>query len=154
VSKYAVIGMMESLRAELGETNIGTSVFCPGLVDSHVLETSLRTHPADSGLTVDPKLVEEDRKARANRDLSMDPLEAGQIVLRGMRNNDLYIFSHPEIEQIMRERNEALIASIPRNLHPTKGRLEEMRGFQSIYAVERDRRLCALVESAKVKQRG
>jgi hypothetical protein len=43
----------------------------------------------------------------------MSALEAGQRVLQGIRNNDLYIFSHPEYEQAIRDRNDALLASIP-----------------------------------------
>jgi NAD(P)-dependent dehydrogenase (short-subunit alcohol dehydrogenase family) len=154
VSKYAVIGMMEALRAELADTNIGTSVFCPGLVDSHILETSLRARSADSPPLADQKMIEEDRQMRANRELAMDPLEAGEIVLRGMRNNDLYILSNPEFEQILRDRSEALIASIPRDLHPTEARLEGAReGFRtSIYTVERDRRLCAATGRANAKR--
>lgn len=149
VSKYAVIGMMEALRAELACTNIGTSVFCPGLVDSHIAETSLRTHPPDSGFTMASSAIEEDRKIRANRDLAMDPLEAGEIVLRGIRNNDLYIFSHPEYEQIIRDRNDALIASFPQDLHPTAARLAMARSEfdTSIYTIERDRKLCAVAGS-------
>jgi len=42
----------------------------------------------------------------------MDPLEAGHQVLNGIRNNDLYIFSNPEYEQVVRDRNDALLASI------------------------------------------
>lgn len=36
VSKFAVVGMMEALRAELAESNIGVSVVCPGMVGSSI----------------------------------------------------------------------------------------------------------------------
>jgi hypothetical protein len=76
----------------------------------------------------------------------MDPLEAGQLVLRGMRNNDLYILTHPEFESIMRDRGDALIASIPKDLRPTEARLEATRSAfrSSIYVTE-----CARKRSAQ-----
>lgn len=36
-SKFAVVGMAESLRAELKEYNIGVSTLCPGLVKTNIL---------------------------------------------------------------------------------------------------------------------
>ncbi|MGH7634774.1 MAG: hypothetical protein ACRENC_13650, partial [Gemmatimonadaceae bacterium] len=41
----------------------------------------------------------------------MDPLEAGERVLNGIRNNDLYILSHAEFKDGVKERNDALLAS-------------------------------------------
>jgi NADP-dependent 3-hydroxy acid dehydrogenase YdfG len=35
-TKFAVVGMMEALRAELAAHRIGVSVFCPGLVSSKI----------------------------------------------------------------------------------------------------------------------
>jgi len=77
--------------------------------------------------------------------LALTPLEAGRLVLRGMRNNDLYILSHPEFAPIMRARSEALMASIPTDLRPTDERLAHGRAIaqSSIYGAERDRQLCA-----------
>jgi hypothetical protein len=69
--------------------------------------------------------------------LGMDQFEAGRIVLRGMRNNDLYILSHPEFEQGIRDRNEALLASIPRDLKAPESRIAMER---ETYIEARDRR--------------
>lgn len=81
----------------------------------------------------------------------MDPLEAGQLVLRGIRNNDLYIITHPEFEQGIRDRNEALIASIPSDLHPPETRVAMERQLlrNSVYITERDRKLCELATRNK-----
>jgi hypothetical protein len=43
----------------------------------------------------------------------MDPLEAGQRVINGIRNNDLFILSHPEFADGMKERFDSILASIP-----------------------------------------
>jgi NAD(P)-dependent dehydrogenase (short-subunit alcohol dehydrogenase family) len=114
-SKFAVMGLMESLRAELADTNIGVSVFCPGVVKSN-LEANLKDFPAAS-----------------------DPLEIGQLVLQGMYNNDLYILTHPEFEPVMQLRHEALIASLPKDLCPSEARVAVAHAMlrNSIYATER-----------------
>jgi NAD(P)-dependent dehydrogenase (short-subunit alcohol dehydrogenase family) len=146
-SKFAVVGMMESLRFELADANIGVSVYCPGGVKSNVLDDS-RNRPrslANSGASPPPaaalaqfqKLLES---------AGMDALEAGELVLHGIRNNDLYILTHPEFEREMRERHEALMASIPRGVVVPQARidLERMVSTWGLYVVERDHRLCDL----------
>jgi NADP-dependent 3-hydroxy acid dehydrogenase YdfG len=85
-TKIAAVGVMEGLRVELESTNIGTSVFCPGLV-------STDNHRSAS--------------------VGMDPLEAGERVLNGVVNNDLFILSHPEFKPGMQERFDAIMASTP-----------------------------------------
>jgi hypothetical protein len=70
----------------------------------------------------------------------MDPFEAGQFVLCGIRNNDLYILSHPEYEQGICDRYEALIASIPRGLplQESRAAVEQLRN--NTYIAERERK--------------
>lgn len=143
-SKYAVVGMMEALRAELGNSNIGASVFCPGLVNSNIMSSTFRSRPTDSAMKDDAEKLKQDRQVRNDPEKAMDPFQAGRVVLQGMQNNDLYIFSHPGFEQILKDRSEALSASIPRDLRATEKRLQGTRvGLAtSIYTVERDRRRC------------
>jgi NAD(P)-dependent dehydrogenase (short-subunit alcohol dehydrogenase family) len=95
-TKFASFGLMEALRVELAGTNIGTSVFSPGGVSTDNILS-------DSGQTA------------AN---SMDPLEAGERVLNGVVNNDLFIFSHPEFKPGMKERFDAILASEPTDGFP------------------------------------
>jgi hypothetical protein len=44
---------------------------------------------------------------------SMSPLEAGERVMNGVVNNDLFILSHPEFAPGMKERFDAIMASTP-----------------------------------------
>jgi NAD(P)-dependent dehydrogenase (short-subunit alcohol dehydrogenase family) len=146
-SKFAVVGMMESLRFELADANIGVSVYCPGAVKSNVLEFT-RNRPsslANTGAPL-PSTAALAQMQKAWDSAAMDALEAGQLVLRGIRNNDLYILTHPEFEREMRERHEALMASIPRGVVVPQARidLERMVSTWGLYAVERDHRLCDL----------
>ncbi|MEP7244294.1 MAG: SDR family oxidoreductase [Gammaproteobacteria bacterium] len=104
-TKIAAVGIMEALRVELETTNIGTSVFCPGGVntDNYVgsgEENPLRKAPPNGA----------PRFAFAG----MDPLEAGERVMHGVVNNDLFILSHPEFKAGMQERFDAIMASTPK----------------------------------------
>jgi hypothetical protein len=68
----------------------------------------------------------------------MDPIEAGEVVMAGIRNNDLFIFSHPEFKQGIAERFESVLASIPKGHQPTPERLalERVTMRVPLYAAE------------------
>jgi NAD(P)-dependent dehydrogenase (short-subunit alcohol dehydrogenase family) len=148
-TKFAVVGMMEALRAELDGTNIGVSVFCPGIVNTNI-GSSNRNRPsdlADAGFKPDPKMIAQMQAAMKEMrgpPPGMSTLEAGQLVLRGMRNNDLYILTSPEFEPEFRARGEAIVASIPADVKVPEGREQMGRMIlgKQIYAAERDRRRC------------
>jgi NAD(P)-dependent dehydrogenase (short-subunit alcohol dehydrogenase family) len=94
-TKFAAFGIMEALRVELMGTNIGTSVYSPG------------------GVSTDNMLSDQGQAA-----LMMDPLEAGERVLNGVKHNDLFIFTHPEFKPGMKERFDAILASVPTDGFP------------------------------------
>jgi short-subunit dehydrogenase len=116
---------MEALRTELQGTNIGVSVFCPGSVVSNIGQCS-RNRPEALGNAASPGSEQKalmdayGRRLRTalfkneSSNAFMDPEEAGQRVLDGVRNNDLYILSHAEYESAIRARSDALVESIPR----------------------------------------
>jgi len=120
-TKFAVVGIMEALRIELEGTNIGTSVFCPGgvMTDNYIgtgeenpyLEEMAREHPR-------PAMPNGRPRFHFNPAAMMGPLEAGQRVVNGIRNNDLYILSHPEFKNGMEERFNAMLTSVPDEAFP------------------------------------
>ncbi len=103
-TKFAAVAIMEGLRIELEGTNIGTSAFCPGGVNTDNQPPGSRPPP--------PPLP--DGRPRPNFGAAlMDPLEAGERVLNGIRNNDLFIISHTEFKAGMQERFDSILASCP-----------------------------------------
>jgi len=92
-TKFGAVGIMEALRIELEQTNIGTSAFCPGGVST------------DNLLSAEPTPGKEPP--------GMDPLEAGERVLNGVINNDLFILTHPEYKAGTVERMDTIAASFP-----------------------------------------
>jgi NAD(P)-dependent dehydrogenase (short-subunit alcohol dehydrogenase family) len=155
-SKFAVVGMMEALRNELEGSNIGVSVFCPGIVNTNI-GSSNRNRPSslpDAGFKPDPKMLasmQAAMKEMRGPPPGMDALEAGQRVLRGVRNNDLYILTTPEFEQEFRARGEAILASLPTDVNAPEARvaLGRMILGKTVYATERDRKRCERARSRR-----
>jgi NAD(P)-dependent dehydrogenase (short-subunit alcohol dehydrogenase family) len=104
-TKFAAVAIMEALRIELEGTNIGTSAFCPGGVSTDNQPPGSRPPPPPGRFVFPPGA-------------SMDPLEAGERVLNGMRNNDLFILSHPEFRAGMAERFDSILMSCPDEAFP------------------------------------
>jgi NAD(P)-dependent dehydrogenase (short-subunit alcohol dehydrogenase family) len=111
-AKGAMVGLSESLRGELAADNIGVSAFCPGPVQTNIRE-SAKTRPEkyrkNSGLTEFESSLEQ----RPNNPLWMDPMECGERILRGIRRNDLFIFTHREFREGAKERCDAILSSFP-----------------------------------------
>ncbi|HEY4339967.1 MAG TPA: SDR family NAD(P)-dependent oxidoreductase [Steroidobacteraceae bacterium] len=160
-SKFAVVGMMEALRAELADSNIGVTVFCPGIVNTNI-GSSARNRPGgaaaapkvDPGFKLDPAMMAQMQKAMSESHgvpPGMDPLDAGQRVLRAMRSNDLYVLTTPEFGPEFAARGEAIVASLPTDVSASKAR--EMMGRMILgktpYAAERDRLRCERARSRK-----
>jgi NADP-dependent 3-hydroxy acid dehydrogenase YdfG len=107
-TKIAAVGIMEALRVELESTKIGTSVFCPGIVSTENYPTG-EENPYHAA-----QLAKSGRPAMPPMpNVGMDPLEAGERVLNGVVNNDLFILSHPEFKPGIQERFDAIMASTP-----------------------------------------
>ncbi len=101
-TKFAVRGLSESLRASLAPHNIGVSVLCPGLVKSYIY-ASADIRPAElkaGALPVDAVGV---KRLADIHEFGMEPDVIAARVLEAMREDRLYIFSHPEFKDELRE---------------------------------------------------
>jgi NADP-dependent 3-hydroxy acid dehydrogenase YdfG len=109
-TKYAVVGLSESLRTDMMGRNIGVSVYCPGTVKSNIGEGGTRPEQfQDSGYAPGEPRKEGETSFM---DVAMDAVEAGGHVLRGIKNNQLFIISHPEYRDVLRARHAKIEASI------------------------------------------
>lgn len=110
--KAAVLNLSENLHEELAGKGIGMSVLCPAFVRSNIHEAALN-RPAHlrsgSGFTQSEASLLE----RPPGDDWMDPETVGEIVADGILANRLYIVTHGEFRDKMRERNEALMDAVP-----------------------------------------
>jgi NAD(P)-dependent dehydrogenase (short-subunit alcohol dehydrogenase family) len=114
-SKFALVGLAESLRADLRESGVGVSVLCPGPVKSELFESTQQVRPpelAASGSVpvVPPGTVRTDTAIFRTAPTGA---EIGELVLQGVRRNDLYILTHPEIRPVLEARAAALLRALP-----------------------------------------
>jgi NAD(P)-dependent dehydrogenase (short-subunit alcohol dehydrogenase family) len=117
-TKYAVVGMSEGLAKEVKPLGIGVSILCPGFVRTNILE-SARNRPERYGPTtpVDTANPLYARLAELAR-TGMDPAEVARRVLAAIRDDELYVFTHPEMRGAIEERFRAILAAFDRAAAP------------------------------------
>jgi NAD(P)-dependent dehydrogenase (short-subunit alcohol dehydrogenase family) len=138
-TKFAVTGMMECLATELQDRNIGVSVLYPGPTMGNLGYSSFVNRPEhlrNEGETWPPQPPpgHENLPRRPREDfkiVTMDPVETGERVIRGIRRNDLFIHTHPEFTNGYIARHNALIRAVPDEPRNEK-RWEIMKNFGTI----------------------
>lgn len=101
-SKFAVVGLSEYLRNDLEATNLSASVLCPHVVDTAIFY---------------PDLADDDREAIAARRAKMPWLEqlavapdaVGEMVVKAILANELYIFTDGDDSRTMLEEHSRLL---------------------------------------------
>jgi len=110
-SKFAVVGLTESLQRELKGTGIGASVLCPMIVNTNI-NTSERNRPAD--MQNEGRHRETLGEMNATFSRVIEPSDVAQMVVRGIREKALYILTHGESGEPLRRRAERLTRAAER----------------------------------------
>jgi len=112
-SKFAVVGLSESLRLELEPYQIGVSVLCPGPVNTRIISNSRDTQPPAQ--TTDETKLRETALAQANAFLAAgaDPNQVGEMVLAAVKANQLYIHTDRLVAGLIESRTKALLDALP-----------------------------------------
>ncbi len=103
-TKFAVLAYSEALRADLEPDGIGVSTLCPG---------PIRTRLAESDALRPEKLSRVGNQSQVLWDLikdGLDPNEVGELVLRGIRTDAPFIFTHPEWKPAIEEYFNRILA--------------------------------------------
>lgn len=103
-SKFAVVGMSESLARELRSTPIGVTILCPMVVDTKINEHSMERRPRGEG------------DAFPVGDLAggiMQPEVVADRVVEAIEAQHLYVITHPEQGPILARRAGRLAQAIP-----------------------------------------
>jgi NAD(P)-dependent dehydrogenase (short-subunit alcohol dehydrogenase family) len=113
-SKYAVVAMSEGLAWQLAPLGIGVSVLCPSFVRTNIAEAQRNRQPrygerqmpdpASPAGQLTAWLAERAREGIAPEKVAAD-------VLAAIRNNRLYIFTHPETRVDVEKRFAAIMAA-------------------------------------------
>ena len=97
-SKFAVVGMSEGLSEQLKPYGIGVSVLCPSFVRTRIHESG-RNRPEHYGetQTFDPASPAGQMLAFITASIAagLDPADVAAKVLAAIREDELYVFTHP-----------------------------------------------------------
>jgi NAD(P)-dependent dehydrogenase (short-subunit alcohol dehydrogenase family) len=114
-SKFAVVSMSEGLHTQLKPHGIGVSVLCPSYVRTGIGESG-RNRPERYGASqpLDPlspaaAMVAEIAK---NLQAGLDPADVAARVVEAIRNDQLYIFTHPGMRAEVEDRFAAILAAM------------------------------------------
>jgi len=106
-SKYAVVGLSETLAKDLRSHGIGVSVLCPMGVETRIRESE-RSRPAglrnESGSAAEPAVELIGRSLR--------PDAVADMVLDAVRRGELYVITHDEGLEPLRRRFERMQQSV------------------------------------------
>jgi len=108
-TKYAVVGLSETLVKDLKPYGIGVSVLCPMGVETRILESERNRPPA----LQDPDAKKSKPVPLMGRTLK--PEEVATQVLAAIRANQLYVITHAEGLEPLRRRFQRMEQAIPKS---------------------------------------
>jgi NAD(P)-dependent dehydrogenase (short-subunit alcohol dehydrogenase family) len=106
-SKYAVVGMSEGWVQQLAPENIGVSVLCPGFVKTRIYESD-RARQDKYGAANNDRDPERAEIAKQFVLAGIDPDRVGARVVEAILDNELYIFTHPDMAPLFEARARAI----------------------------------------------
>lgn len=111
VTKYGVVALSETLAIELAEeeSRVGVTVLCPGTVRTNISKSTRNRPEGLAGGLADVDLLDTEYGAMMRW---IDPVDVGDVVVRAIRNGDLYAFTHPEMGGPIEDRQRSISAAL------------------------------------------
>ncbi|MCU1361442.1 MAG: short-chain alcohol dehydrogenase [Ilumatobacteraceae bacterium] len=108
-TKYAVVGISETLAVELAGTGVGISVLCPGVVSTNIF-TSQRNRP-DRLRNETPKAAARQSNVELMQQLGISPAVVADRVAEAIIDDRFWIFTHPELLDAVETRHAGIMAA-------------------------------------------
>ncbi len=112
-TKFAVVAMSEGWAAQLAPKNIGVSILCPGFVSTHIYDSRRNRTEAYGADPMRDREMESAGKAAIQAGMATSAV--GARVVEGVRDEDLYIFTHPEYRSLVEARFERILAAFDKS---------------------------------------
>jgi NAD(P)-dependent dehydrogenase (short-subunit alcohol dehydrogenase family) len=118
-TKHAVVAISETLSRDLSGSRIGVSVLCPSHHENTgIFENSARFRPSSAGGPMTPEernatfgRTDEQREAALGPERPQKfPAECAARVVRAIRENQFYVFTHPDTRVAVEHRFTQLMA--------------------------------------------
>lgn len=116
-SKFAVVSMSEGLAAQLKPHGIGVSVLCPSFVRTRIGESGRnRLERYGAAQPLDPNSASAAMVAEIGRliEAGLEPAYVAERVLAAIRDDELYVFTHPGSRAEVEGRFSAILAAMDR----------------------------------------
>ena len=114
-SKFAVVSMSEGISLRLKPHGIGVSVLCPSYVRTRIGESGRnrperygQSQPLDPAAPAGAMVAEIARQIEAG----LDPATVARRVLTAIREDQLYVFTHPGMRAEVEARFAAILAAM------------------------------------------
>lgn len=101
-TKFAVVGLSESMRQDLADHNIGVSVLCPGWVKTDINKTHVN-RPSGVSDTEDDK-TSGMQMISAAVEQGLPPRHVAEWAIECMQAGRFYIFTHPTMRRWVQKR--------------------------------------------------
>lgn len=115
-SKFAVVGLTETLRIEGAAFGLSATVLCPGNVNTAIVASGRNRPERLGGPPTDDDATGGALRAAVQREIAagIDPLRVGHMVRDAVVRDDLYVFTHPEMRTELARRFERILAAFDR----------------------------------------
>jgi NAD(P)-dependent dehydrogenase (short-subunit alcohol dehydrogenase family) len=110
-AKFANIAVAETLAAELAGSSIGVTILCIGNVQTRIPD-SARNRSERYGPATETSPEAYEQLATFVR-LGQSPDEVAEKAIRGIMENELFVFTHPEYRSFVEERFQRILAVYP-----------------------------------------
>jgi NAD(P)-dependent dehydrogenase (short-subunit alcohol dehydrogenase family) len=110
-AKFGNVAVAETLAAELAGTTIGVSVILSGNVQTRIADSARNRSERYGASTETSPAATEQLEAYVR--LGQEPDNTAEKVMRAIRENELYVFTHPEYRNILEERFQRILAAYP-----------------------------------------
>jgi NAD(P)-dependent dehydrogenase (short-subunit alcohol dehydrogenase family) len=114
ISKYGVVSLSEALHEGFRDSGakLRASVLCPGVVNTNIMFAN-RNRPDDLKNATGPTDRDLRRSEAVHKyamEHGLDPLQVGDMVVDAIRNEQFWILTHDEFDDLIRTRVEDILA--------------------------------------------
>jgi NAD(P)-dependent dehydrogenase (short-subunit alcohol dehydrogenase family) len=110
-AKFANIAVAETLAAELAGTSIGVTILCIGNVRTRIPDSARNRSESYGPATETSPEAYEQLSTFVRLGQSSD--EVAEKALRGIIENELFVFTHPEFRSFVEERFQRILDAYP-----------------------------------------
>ncbi len=114
-SKFATMGIALGLRNELRDTGVGVSVLCPGMSATRIVRTTRELRPGaqEQGAAAETSAAMDQVLAGG-----MSPDAIGRRLVKAIRADEFYIFTHPEWRRLAEAQVAEMLAAFGESADP------------------------------------